>query len=161
MLVSDGIVARDDQANGTSVNASLGGTSALDQGAAPPSPTVIPASAIADLIREGCRVVTPALLGLGTPVTVMIPGLGAVAARITAIMADGYCCIFDEALPAGAVTVAAEAAERGDDGTATSPIARDSALANAKWSGPARAAAIIGITGGGWAIIALAWHVLS
>ncbi|MGL4314448.1 MAG: hypothetical protein ACRCSO_10715 [Sphingomonas sp.] len=121
---------------------------------------VIAANAIADLTRDGCRLVTSLPLAPGRAVTIMVPGIGAVAGEISYIAADGAHCAFSQPLPAGAISVATAAAAQGDTGLDVSPTHRAAALATAKWPAPARIGLIAGLAASGWAAIAIAWHLI-
>lgn len=61
---------------------------------------------IADLTRDGCRIVTDAVVAPDSACRIGIANVGLTAGQLVWQGADGYGCAFDVSLPSGAVTAA-------------------------------------------------------
>lgn len=113
---------------------------------------------IADLTRDGCRIITDCVLTPNTDCRVGIANVGLTQARVMWASAEGYGCEFDQPLPPGLITAAfgpsnVTALDTGTMVQAIVPV-------NAKWTPRGRLALLAALTICGWASFLLIGTIL-
>jgi hypothetical protein len=106
---------------------------------------------VEDLTPDGCKIATDAALEMGSTVTLGFSGIGHTSAQVTWRGQDGYGCVFDKRLPAGAVT----AATRNNVNHFSGPdlIAWPVQTSDVKWRSRNRIIFIVGATVMLWSMI--------
>lgn len=113
---------------------------------------------IADLTRDGCRIITSCVLTPDTDCRVGIANVGLTQARIMWASAEGYGCEFDQPLPPGLVTAAFGPSNVTalDTGTMVQTILP----VNEKWTPRGRLTLLAALSICGWALVLLIGNVL-
>jgi hypothetical protein len=113
---------------------------------------------IADLTRDGCRIITDCVLTPDTDCLVGIANVGLTQARIMWANAEGYGCEFNQPLPPGLVTAAFGPTNVKELDTVS--IVKPIVPVNAKWAPRSRLALLAAVSICGWACVFLAAIIL-